>query len=155
SNTCDSQGSSDSRSSDPRSADSRSADPRNCLGYAISEIYLGTSTEHGKFHDIMRHTPDQEQTATYCSSVDPWHEPSDLGSTKQAQLGFDLFFTSGVTQNLPAIIPVAMLYDTPENAAAEMAYIKKRGYPVSYVELGEEADGQFTLPEDYAELYIQ
>jgi hypothetical protein len=112
-------------------------------------------TADGVLHDVMRHTPDQEQTATQCSSVDPWHEPSDLGSTKQAQLGFDLFFNSGVTQNLPAVIPVAMVYDTPENAAAEMAYIKKRNYPVAYVELGEEADGQFTLPEDYAELYIQ
>lgn len=140
SNTCDTHGSSD---------------PRNCVGYAIREIYLGTMTPDGVLHDVMRHTPDQEQTATQSSSVDPWHEPSDLGSTRQAQLGFDLFFNSGVTQNLPAIIPVAMLYDTPENAAAEMAYIKKRGYPVSYVELGEEADGQFTLPEDYAELYIQ
>ena len=140
SNTCDTHGSSD---------------PRNCVGYAIREIYLGTMTPDEVLHDVMRHTPDQEQTATQCSSVDPWHEPSDLGSTKQAQLGFDLFFNSGVTQNLPAIIPVAMVYDTPENAAAEMAYIKKRGYPVSYVELGEEADGQFTLPEDYAELYIQ
>ena len=140
SNTCDTHGSSDSR---------------NCVGYAIREIYLGTMTPDGVLHDVMRHTPDQEQTATQCSSVDPWHEPSDLGSTRQAQLGFDLFFTSGVSQNLPAIIPVATLYDTPENAAAEMAYIKKRGYPVSYVELGEEADGQFTLPEDYAELYIQ
>jgi hypothetical protein len=140
SNTCDTHGSSD---------------PRNCVGYAIRELYLGTSTPDGAFHDVLRHTPDQEQTATYSSSIDPWHEPSDLGSTRQAQLGFDLFFNSGVTQNLPAVIPVAMLYDTPENAAAEIAYIKKRGYPVSYVELGEEADGQFTLPEDYAELYIQ
>ena len=140
SNTCDTHGSSD---------------PRNCVGYAIREIYLGTMTPDGVLHDVMRHTPDQEQTATQCSSVDPWHEPSDMGSSKQAQLGFDLFFNSGVTQNLAAVIPVAMLYDTPENAAAEMAYIKKRGYPVAYVELGEEADGQFTLPEDYAELYIQ
>jgi hypothetical protein len=140
SNTCDTHGSSD---------------PRNCVRYAIREIYLGTMTPDGALHDVMRHTPDQEQTATQCSSVDPWHEPSDLGSTRQAQLGFDLFFNSGVTQNLPAVIPVAMLYDTPENAAAEMAYIKRRNYPVAYVELGEEADGQFTLPEDYAELYIQ
>ena len=140
SNTCDTHGSSD---------------PRNCVGYAIRELYLGTLTPDGAFHDVMRHTPDQEQTITYSSSIDLWHEPSDLGSTRHAQLGFDLFFTSGVTQNLPAVIPVAMLYDTPENAAAEIAYIKKRGYPVSYVELGEEADGQFTLPEDYAELYIQ
>ncbi len=131
------------------------ADPRNCVGYAIRELYLGTVTDGGSFHDIIRHTPDQEQTATYCSSVDPWHQPTDLASTKQAQMGFDLFFTSGVTRGLPAMIPVAMLYDTPDNAAAEIAYLKKRGYPISYVEMGEEADGQDMLPEDYAALYLQ
>ena len=52
-------------------------------------------------------------------------------------MGFDLFFTSGVTRGLPAMVPVAMLYDTPDNAAAEIAYLKARGYPVSYVEMGE------------------
>jgi len=140
SNTCDAEG---------------PADPRNCVGYAIRELYLGTSTEDGAFHDILRHTPDQEQTTTYSSSVDPWHQPSDLGSTRQAQMGFDLFFTSGVTRGLPAMVPIAMLYDTPENAAAEIAYIEKRGYPISYVEMGEEADGQYMLPEDYAALYLQ
>ncbi len=130
-------------------------DPRNCVGYAIRELYLGTSTGDGEFHDILRHTPDQEQTTTYCSSVDPWHQPSDLGSSKQAQVGFDLFFTSGVTRGLPAMMPVAMLYDTPDNAAAEIAYLKNRGYPISFVEMGEEADGQYMLPEDYAALYLQ
>jgi hypothetical protein len=140
SNTCDADG---------------PADPRNCVGYAIREIYLGTTTDDGAFHDILRHTPDQEQTTTYCSSVDPWHTPSDLGSTKQAQVGFDLFFTSGVTRGLPAMLPVAMLYDTPDNAAAEIAYLKNRGYPLSYVEMGEEADGQYMLPEDYAALYLE
>jgi F5/8 type C domain len=140
SNTCDSHGSSD---------------PRNCAGYAIYELYIGTTTPDGKFHDVVRHTADQEQTTTYCSSVDPWHEPVDLRSTKQAQVGFDLFFTSGVTRGLPAMIPVALLYDTPDNAAAEIEYLQKRGYAVSYVEMGEEADGQYMLPEDYAALYVQ
>ncbi len=70
-------------------------------------------------------------------------------------MGFDLFFTSGVTRGLPAMVPIAMLYDTPDNAAAEIAYLKKRGYPISYVEMGEEADGQYMLPEDYAALYVQ
>jgi hypothetical protein len=135
-------------------ADAKS-DPRNCVGYAIRELYLGTTTEDGAFHDVLRHTPDQEQTTTYCSSVDPWHQPSDLGSTTQAQMGFDLFFTSGVTRGLPAMVPVAMLYETPENAAAEIAYLKKHNYPISYVEMGEEADGQYMLPEDYAALYLQ
>jgi hypothetical protein len=149
SNTCVADGSADLKSADPKS------DPRNCLGYAIREIYLGTVTKDGAFHDILRHTPDQEQTTTYCSSVDPWHQESDLGSTKQAQMGFDLFFTSGVTRGLPAMVPIAMLYDTPENAAAEISYLKARGYPISYVEMGEEADGQYMLPEDYAALYLQ
>ena len=131
------------------------SDPRNCVGYSIREIYLGTTTADGGFHDILRHTPDQEQTATYCSSVDPWHTPSDIGSTRQAQVGFDLFFTSGVTCGLPAMIPVALIYETPENAVAEIAYIEKQHYPISYVEMGEEADGQYMLPEDYGALYLQ
>ncbi len=45
-----------------------SGDPRNCVGYAIRELYLGTSTQDGQFHDVLRHTPDQEQTTTYASS---------------------------------------------------------------------------------------
>jgi hypothetical protein len=140
SNTCDADG---------------PADPRNCVGYAIRELYLGTTTDDGEFHDSLRHTADQEQTTTYCSSVDPWHRPSDRGSTRQAQVGFDLFFTSGVTRGLPAMIPIALLYDTPDNAVAEIAYLEHRHYPISYVEMGEEADGQYMLPEDYAALYVQ
>jgi hypothetical protein len=140
SNTCDTHG---------------SADKRNCVGYAIREFYLGTTTEDGKFHDLIRHTPDQDQTATFCSSVDPWHEPSDLNERAGDQVGFDLFFTSGVTRGLAAMIPIAMIYGTPEDAAAEISYIEKRGYPISYVEMGEEADGHYTPPEDYAALYVQ
>jgi hypothetical protein len=145
SNTCDSHG---------------SADPRNCRGYAISEIYLGTEDENHQFADLVHHSPDQKQTLTLCSSVDPWHEPSNLYVAPDRmesgdQPGLDLFFTSGITRGLPAIIPVAMLYSSPEDAAAQMSYVKKRGYPVSYIEMGEEADGQYMLPEDYAALYLQ
>lgn len=145
SNTCDTHG---------------SADRRNCVGYAIRELYLGTTDEKGALQDLLHHSPDQKQTLTLCSSVDPWHEPSDLylapGRMESGdQPGFDLFFTSGITRSLPAIIPVAMLYSTPDDAAAQMSYIKKRGYPVSYIEMGEEADGQYMLPEDYGALYLQ
>jgi len=69
--------------------------------------------------------------------------------------GFDLFFTSGLTNNLPAMIPVTMLYGTPEDSAAQIAYIEKRGYPISYIEMGEEPDGKHAMPEDYGALYIQ
>ncbi|MDE3178717.1 MAG: glycosyl hydrolase family 5, partial [Acidobacteriota bacterium] len=131
------------------------ADPRNCVGFAIHEIYAGTLSRDGRLVDIMQHSPDQNQTATYCSSIDPWHSEADLDVPGGDQTGFDLFFTSGVTNHLPAIVPIAMLYGCPEDAAAEIAYLKKRGYPVAYVEMGEEPDGQYAMPEDYAALYLQ
>jgi hypothetical protein len=71
------------------------------------------------------------------------------------QPGFDLFYTSGITRGMPAIIPVALLYGTPEDSAAQIAYLEKRGYPIAYVEMGEEADGQYMIPEDYGALYLQ
>src|SRR5215469_14426590 len=107
-----------------------SSDRRNCLGYAIRELYLGNIDDTGQFDDQMSHSPDQNQTLTYCSSVDPWHQASDLyvapGRMESGdQPGFDLFFTSGITRGLPAIISIAMLYSTPEDAAAEITYIEK------------------------------
>jgi hypothetical protein len=130
------------------------SDRRNCVGYAIREIELGALAPDGTLHDLVRHAPSQSQTATDCSSVDPWHEPKDI-EARGVQTGLDLFFTSGLTRGLPAMIPVAVVYGTPENAAAEIAYVEKRGYPISYVELGEEADGQYMTPEHYAALYVR
>jgi NedA-like, galactose-binding domain len=144
SNTCDTHG---------------SEDPRNCVGYAIKEVYVGNFAGAGgsgdDFVDLVKHDPAQNQTATYCSSIDPWHSAADLNKQGGDQTGFDLFFTSGITNHLPAMIPVAMLYGTPEDSAAELAYLEKRRYPVSYVEMGEEPDGQYMLPEDYGALYLQ
>jgi hypothetical protein len=139
SNTCDTHG---------------SDDPRNCVGYAISEISIGNFNSLGQFVDLAKHTPSQAQTVTQTSSVDPWHTADAIIPTR-IQTGFDLFFKSGYTNHLPAMIPIAMIYATPEDSAAELAYIEKRGYPVSYVEMGEEPDGAFMLPEDYAALYVQ
>ena len=53
------------------------------------------------------------------------------------------------------MIPVTMLYGTPDDAAAQIAYIEKRGYPIAYIEMGEEPDGKHAMPEDYGALYIQ
>ena len=53
------------------------------------------------------------------------------------------------------MVPIAMLYATPEDAANEIAYLYKRHYPISWIEMGEEADGQHMLPEDYGALYLQ
>ena len=136
------------------------ADRRNCLGYAIKEIYVGTLNPAGEFNDLVHHSPDQKQTLTYCSSVDPWHEPANLYVAPDRmesgdQPGLDLFYSSGITHSLPAMIPVGLLYSTPEDAAAQITYLKKRRYPISYIEMGEEADGQYMLPEDYGALYLQ
>ncbi len=139
SNTCDTHG---------------SDDPRNCAGYAMNEIYAGNFAASGEFIDIITHAPGQNQTAVYVSSTDPWHTAADIEPSR-VQTGFDLFFTSGITNKLPAMVPVSLLYGTPEDSAAEIAYIEKRGYPISYVEIGEEPDGKNTSPEDYGALYLQ
>jgi hypothetical protein len=139
SNTCDTHG---------------NGDKRNCAGYAISEISAGNFNSLGQFVDLVQHKNSQAQTATQVSSTDPWHTAEGI-LPRRIQTGFDLFFTSGLTNHLPAMIPIAMAYATPEDSAAEIAYLKKRGYPISYVEMGEEPDGQFMLPEDYGALYLQ
>ncbi len=139
SNTCDSHGSDDAR---------------NCAGYSIREIGAGNFNSLGQFVDLVAHSPDQTQTITQASSVDPWHTSDGVVSSR-IQTGFDLFFTSGYTNHLPAMIPIAMIYTTPEDSAAELSYIEKRGYAVSYVEMGEEPDGAYMTPEDYAALYVQ
>jgi hypothetical protein len=130
-------------------------DIRNCVGYAIQEIRVGVVDSSGAFAEIQRNLVDKP--TTYCtSSIDPWHSAADVNATGGYQhSGFDLFFTSGLTNNLPAMIPVTMLYGTPEDAAAQIAYIEKRGYRIGYIEMGEEPDGKHAMPEDYAALYIQ
>jgi len=131
-----------------------SADPRNCVGYAIAEIGVGNFNVQGEFIDLVKHTPGQAQTMTQASSTDPWHTEKNIVSSRM-HTGFDLFFTSGYTNHLPAMIPVAMIYGTPDDSATELAYIEKRGYPISFVEMGEEPDGAYMLPEDYAALYVE
>ncbi|HZR57004.1 MAG TPA: discoidin domain-containing protein [Terriglobales bacterium] len=140
SNTCDEHG---------------AQDIRNCVGYAIREIRAGTIDSSGAFVEVNKIFTDKPTTYT-SSSIDPWHSAGDVDATGNYQhSGFDVFFTSGITNNLPAMIPVTMLYGTPEDAAAEIAYVEKRNYNLGYVEMGEEPDGKRAMPEDYAALYIQ
>jgi hypothetical protein len=56
SNTCDNHG---------------AADRRNCVGYAIGEVYIGSISKDGEFHDLVKHVAGTGQTTTICSSVDP------------------------------------------------------------------------------------
>ena len=141
SNTCDVHGSND---------------VRNCVGYAIQEIQAGTLDPSGVFVDVSKDATGDHAPAFCSSSIDPWHSETDVNATGNYQhSGFDLFFTSGITNHLPAMIPVTMLYGTPDDSAAQVSYIERRGYAVSYVEMSEEPDGKHTLPEDYGALYIQ
>jgi hypothetical protein len=136
-------------------APKNSHDIRDRLGYAIREIYLGSIDERGSFRDAMDHgTGRYKQTDIYVSSTDPWHREIDL-DVQTEQPGFDFIFKSGLSNKLPMLVPVPVLYDTRDNAAAEIQYLKSRGYPVERIELGEEPDGQFVAPEDFAALYLQ
>jgi hypothetical protein len=107
----------------------------------------------GRFHDHVRHAPDRHrQTIIYASSTDPWHRAEDIDYDTE-QPGLDFILRSKLTNNLPVLVPVGVLYDTPENAVAEIQYLLRRNYSLEGIELGEEPDGQWVSPEDYAALY--
>ncbi len=132
-----------------------SGDPRDSLGFALRELWLGTIDSAGTFHDAMRHAAKAAgQSEILVSSTDPWHRASDLDSNT-AQPGFDLVFRSGLTRGQAMLVPTGLLFDIPENAAAELRFLRARGYPVKRMELGEEPDGQRVTPEDHAALYLQ
>jgi hypothetical protein len=128
-----------------------SNDIRDRIGFAIREIELGNVDNHDRFHDCIRHAPDRhQQTVIYVSSTDPWHRAEDIDH-KTEQPGLDFILRSELTNHLPVLVPVGVLYDTPENATAEINYLRQ--YALEGVELGEEPDGQWASPEDYAALY--
>ena len=133
----------------------RTKDIRDRLGFAIREIFLGTTDSRGKLHDVIDHGRSRRtQTDIYVSSTDPWHRAIDIDNNTE-QPGFDFIFHSGLTNNLPTLVPVPILYDTPENGAAEIRYLTARGYAIDQIELGEEPDGQFVDSEHFGELYLQ
>ena len=121
----------------------RGSDPRDRLGFAVSEVFV----------DGMRHAKSRDgQTVIWVSSTDPWHRAIDRDPSME-QIGFDALFHSGLTRGRPVLMPVSLMYGTPEDSAAEVRYLRSRGYAVRQIEMGEEPDGQNVSPEDYAALY--
>jgi hypothetical protein len=157
-------------------------DIRNCVGYALQTMSVGTIDASGAYSIAYpadgvepkpsvpgerRHHPAGQPTAfpnsaadttgNFCaSSVDPWHQADNLVTGGHDEYnGMDNFFTSGLTMGHPALVACAAIYDTPEDCANEVSYIHKRGYPVVGIEMGEECDGKHTMPEDYGAIYCQ
>jgi hypothetical protein len=129
-----------------------SHDIRDRLGYAVRELYVGR-LERGRFVDLMRHGV-RRQTVTYASSTDPWHAASDVNRNYE-QPSFTTVVRSGLTRGLPLLVGVPVLYGIPEDAVAELRYLRALKVPIAGVELGEEPNGQYASPEDYGALYVQ
>ena len=131
-----------------------SRDIRDRLGFAVRELYVGT-LRHGRLHDAIVHAPtNARQTVTYVSSTDPWHRASDLDPLTE-QPSFQTVLHSELLNGRPMLTPVPTLYGTPDDAAAEVRYLRALHVPVQRMELGEEPDGQLVTPEDYGSLYVQ
>ncbi|MGO8788957.1 MAG: discoidin domain-containing protein [Terriglobia bacterium] len=152
-------------------------DIRNCVGYALQTLSVGTMDARGTYSivyptkgvesgpgmgrqpgvgDAFPGSAADIRGSFSASSIDPWHEAGNLITGGHDMYnGMDNFFTSGLTMGHPALVPVTVIYGTPEDAANEIAYIHKRGYPVAGIEIGEECDGKHTMPEDYGALYCQ
>ncbi len=132
-----------------------SADIRDRLGFAIRELYAGSLDADGNLQDRVVHSDSgKTQTKIVTSSTDPWHRAIDLDE-KIEQPGIDRVMQPGLARAGPVLMPTGLLYDTPANAAAEIRFLKERGYDVRQIELGEEPDGQYVSPEHYAALFLQ
>lgn len=132
-----------------------SRDARDSAGYAIRELWIGRAAPSGAITDLLRHgTSRTTQSITYASSTDPWHRATDIDLDLE-QAGFDRVVKSGLTNGEPMMIPVPVLFSTPEDGANELRFLNSRGYAYDRVELGEEPDGQYVTPEDYASLYLR
>ena len=137
------------------SAPAGASDPRDRMGFAVREAGFGHIGSDGAFVDAIRHVASHtDQSVAHVSSTDPWHRAVDQNLDLE-QPGLDRVFASGLTNGLPVMVPVGIFYDTPENAAAEIRYLKRRGHPIARIEIGEEADGQYVEAEDYGALYLQ
>jgi hypothetical protein len=130
-----------------------STDVRDRLGYAVDELYLGR-TEGGSFVDEIAHEPLRQQTTMVTSSTDPWHLASDIDRNYE-HIGFERLFAGGIANGQPMMVPVPVLYGTPEDAAVLVRYLRTRTFPVKRIEMGEEPEGQLAEPETYASLYLQ
>ena len=130
-------------------------DPRDSAGFAIRELWIGRASSAGAIVDVLRHGSSRTtQSLTYASSTDPWHRASDVDLDLE-QAGFDRVYRSGLTDGMPMMVPVPVLFSTPEDGANELRFLASRGYAYDRVELGEEPDGQYVTPEDYASLYLR
>lgn len=130
-------------------------DIRDKLGFAIKEIQLGLLDKKNIFHDYVHHGKDnRSQSVIHVSSTDPWHRAIDMDVNTE-QVGIDRFYQSGLANNIPAMLPIALLYDTPDNMMALLHYVFKKKYPVRELEMGEEPEGQLIHPTDYGSLYLE
>ncbi|HVT02712.1 MAG TPA: discoidin domain-containing protein [Thermoanaerobaculia bacterium] len=128
-----------------------STDARDRAGFAVTEVSVFDEYQH----DLVRHAAARRsQSIIWVSSTDPWHRAIDIDTTLE-QPGLDLIVRSGLTRSLPPLLPVAVLYGTPEDAAAEVCYLRARDYGVRQFEIGEEPDGQMMSPEDYSYLFLK
>ncbi|MEO0062190.1 MAG: hypothetical protein RLZZ08_750 [Pseudomonadota bacterium] len=131
-----------------------SSDWRDRMGFAVREVAFGTGKADGTLDDAVVHAPAHDgQTFAHVSSTDPWHRAADRNPDLE-QAGIDRIFSGKLGFGLPVMMPTGLLFDTPENEAAELRYIARRHYPVRQIELGEEPDGQYGSPADYGALYL-
>jgi hypothetical protein len=131
-----------------------SRDVRDGLGFALREIYAGELIG-GRLRDFVRHgAANTKQSVVWVSSTDPWHRAIDRDPGVE-QPSFDRVYASGLTRGRGVLVPVALAYGTPADAVAELRYLRRRGFALSGVELGEEPDGQLLGPDDYGSLYAQ
>ncbi|AYD46960.1 discoidin domain-containing protein [Arachidicoccus soli] len=131
-----------------------SKDRRDSCGFAIREIEVGI-LKNGLFKNyVIKGKTNKTQSTVFVSTTDLWHRSTDKDVNTE-QPGIDFIYKSGLARKNPALLAAGLVYDIPENTLALVKYLHRKHYPILGLELGEEPDGQYISPQDFAELYLQ
>jgi len=90
---------------------------------------------NGEFVDVVKLSAASQKTSV--SSVDPWHSPP-IAIPNPVTRPASISSTPAGYNNLPAMIPLAMLYGNSEMTPRN-PYARSVAYPMSLVEMGRRA----------------
>ena len=115
------------------------SDTRNCVGLRRRRDRLGTRSRRGS--SMGRARPGPHQSATYVSSVDPWHA-CERSKCDQEQPGPRPDRAQRADARDRRYVPVA-ISTARRKTPSRKSVTRARHYPIRMLELGEEPDGQY------------